>query len=194
MPEVAFAWLQLGDVLGLGHEAEGVGAVQMAVRTIVVYVVALAIVRIGSKRFLGQASAFDMIVAIMLGSIMSRTINGSAAFVPTLLSGAVLIAAHWLLAALAYRLDWLGPLVKGNARLLVRDGEIDRGAMREAVVSDNDLEQAVRLQGGQTNMARVRLAMLERDGSISVIAADREPVVLDVRVEDGVQTVRIRLE
>jgi uncharacterized membrane protein YcaP (DUF421 family) len=40
----------------------------------------------------------------------------------------------------------------------------------------------------------VRLACLERNGSISVIRAEREPVVLEIRVEDGIQTVRVRLE
>jgi uncharacterized membrane protein YcaP (DUF421 family) len=186
--------MQIGDVLGLGREAGEVGAVQMAVRTVVVYVVALAVVRSGSKRFLSQASAFDVIVAIMLGSIMSRAINGSAAFVPTLLSGAVLVAVHWLLAALASRFDWLGPLVKGRPTLLARDGRIDRKAMREAGVSDHDLEQALRLQARRTDLAEVHLAYLERDGSISVIPAERQPAVLDIQVEDGVQTVRVRLE
>ena len=193
MPQFVFAWMQVGG-LALGRDAGEVGAIQMVTRTIVVYAVALAAVRVGRKRFLCQASAFDVIVAIMLGSIMSSAITGSAAFVPTLLSGAVLIAVHRLLAALAYRLDWLGPLVKGTPTLLVCNGRADRGAMRRSGVSDQDLEQAVHLQAGTTDLSRVRLAWLERNGSISVILAEREPAVLDVQVKDGVQTVRVRLE
>jgi uncharacterized membrane protein YcaP (DUF421 family) len=182
MPDLAASLLQ------------GNGALATVVRTVAVYAFALAAVRLGSKRFLSKASAFDVIVAIMLGSIMSRAISDSASFWPTLLSGAVLIALHWLLADLAYRVDWLGPLVKGRATLLVRDGQVDREAMRRAGVSDRDLEQAVRLQAGATDLTLVRQARLERDGSISVVPGDREPVVLDVRVENGVQTVRLRLE
>jgi uncharacterized membrane protein YcaP (DUF421 family) len=182
MSQIALDWIQGDDALST------------AVRTVVVYGFALVAVRLGSKRFLSQASAFDVVVAIMLGSVMSRAISASAPLWPTLLSGAVLIAVHWLLAALAYRLDWLGPLVKGRPALLVRDGRVDREAMRQAGVSDQDLEQAVRLQAGETDLSRVRQARLERDGSISVVSAEREPVVLDVRVEAGVQTVRVRLE
>jgi uncharacterized membrane protein YcaP (DUF421 family) len=74
----------------------------MALRTIAIYTFTLAIVRLGSKRFLGQASAFDTIVGIMLGSVMSRAINGSAPFLPTLGAGAVLIGMHWLLALLSF--------------------------------------------------------------------------------------------
>jgi uncharacterized membrane protein YcaP (DUF421 family) len=60
-------------------------------------------VRLGSKRFLGQTSAFDTIVGIMLGSIMSRAINSSAPFFPTLIAGVVLVG-H---ACLAHRLRTL---------------------------------------------------------------------------------------
>jgi uncharacterized membrane protein YcaP (DUF421 family) len=66
--------------------------------------------------------------------------------------------------------------------------------MRESGVSEQDLQQAIRLQARRTDASQVRLATLERDGSISVIPAERPPEVLDVQVEDGVQTVRIRLE
>ncbi len=171
----------------------GEGVLPTMLRAAAVYLLALAAVRLGSKRFLSQASAFDVVVAIMLGSIISRAVSGSP-FWPTVLSGAVLVAAHALLAALAYRVDWLGPLVKGRPSLRMRDGRVDREAMRQAGVSEHDLEQAVRLQAGESDLSRVRQARLERDGSISVVSAERAPAVLDVRVENGVQTVRIRLE
>jgi uncharacterized membrane protein YcaP (DUF421 family) len=61
-------------------------------------------------------------------------------------------------------------------------------------MSEKDLEQAIRLRAGETELSRIRLAYMERNGSISVITAEREPAVLDIRVEDGVQTVRVRLE
>ena len=44
----------------------------MALRTIVIYAFSLLIVRLGSKRFLSQATAFDVIVGIMLGSVINR--------------------------------------------------------------------------------------------------------------------------
>jgi uncharacterized membrane protein YcaP (DUF421 family) len=154
----------------------------------------LAIIRIGSKRFLSQASAFDVIVGIMLGSVMSRAINGSAPFFPTLLSGLVFVGMHWFFAALAFRFDWFGTLVKGNPILLIEDGKIQREGMRQAGLSDHDLKQALRMQNNHTDPANIRLAYLERSGNISVIPFKGDPRVLDVSVADGVQTVRIELE
>jgi hypothetical protein len=50
-------WEQVQVLLGLGSDISGVGAMQMALRTLIVYAFTLAIVRLGSKRFLGEASA-----------------------------------------------------------------------------------------------------------------------------------------
>jgi uncharacterized membrane protein YcaP (DUF421 family) len=164
-----------------------------AIRAVLVYVFTLAAVRLASKRFLSKATAFDVIVAIMLGSIMSRAIDATNPLVPTLAAGVVLLGLHGLFAVLAYRTDWFGALVKGERVLLVRDGEVRQEGMRRGRITEADLAQAIRLETEQTDPAKVKLAYLERDGSISVIPRQREPRIVDVAVEEGVQTVRIEL-
>ena len=185
---------QFQSLLGLGRDIAEVGVLQMALRTIVVYAFTLAIVRLGSKRFLGRASAFDTVVGIMLGSVMSRAINGSAPFLPTLVAGAVLIAMHWLLALLSFHLDWFGPLVKGSPVLLIKDGQIQEREILRGGITRHDLTQALREHTKQSDPAKIKLAYLERDGGISIIPYKREPRVLDVSIADGVQTVRIELQ
>ena len=184
---------QLQSLLGLGRDVGDVNAGQMALRAIVIYAFTLALVRLGSKRFLGKGTAFDVIIGIMIGSVMSRAINGSAPFLPTLLGGVVLVGLHWLFAVLAFHTDWFGSFVKGEPVLLIEDGKIQRQGMRRGSVSAHDLAQALRMQGNQTDPAKVELAYLERSGDISVIPRKSEPRILDVSVEDGVQTVRIEL-
>jgi uncharacterized membrane protein YcaP (DUF421 family) len=187
-------WAQVQALLGLGLDVGDVGALQMALRTLIIYAFTLAIVRFGSKRLLSQATAFDFIVSIMIGSVMSRAINGSAPFVPTLLAGIVMIALHTLLAVVAFRTDWFGSIVKGNPVLLIKDGEIQQQGVRQSGVSEQDLIQAIRLQAKQTNPSKIRLAYLERNGQISVIPYEHEPRIQDISVANGVQTVRIELE
>ena len=184
----------LGTLLGLGQDVSNVGSFQMALRTILVYVFTLAIVRLGSKRFLAEATAFDVIVGIMLGSIISRAINGSAPFFPTLAAGFVLVVIHWLLGMLSFYLDWFGPLVKGNPVLLIKDGNIQREGMRKAGLSSHDLKQSLRLQAKMNDPSEVKQACMERNGSISVIPYQKDPRILEVDVQDGVKTVRIVLE
>lgn len=179
------------DLLGLGLDVADVSALQMALRTVLIYAATLAIVRVGSKRFLSQATAFDAIVAIMLGSIMSRAINGSAPLLPTIAAGIILVGLHWLIAAIAYSSDWFGFLVKGEPVLLIKDGRLNERGLRGSSISHRDLEEALRIESHVTEPEKVQLAYLERNGGISVIPHKPEPRVIDVSVEDGVQTVRI---
>jgi uncharacterized membrane protein YcaP (DUF421 family) len=183
----------LEDLLGLGIDVQDVNALQMALRTVLIYAATLAIVRVGSKRFLSQATAFDAIVAIMLGSIMSRAVNGSAPFLPTLAAGVILVGLHWLIAAIAYSSDWFGTQVKGNPVLLIKDGDVQEKGMQQTSISSKDLEEALRIESHVTEPEHVQLAYLERNGGISVIPRKSEPRVLNVTVQDGVQTVRIEL-
>jgi len=179
-------------LLGIGAEELTPG--QMALRAVLTFVVTVAIIRLGNKRLFGKGTAFDLVVAIMIGSVMSRAITNASALLATWLAGVVLVAMHWLLATLSYHLDWFGPLVKGNPVLLVKDGQIQPDGMREGGVSQADLDQALRAEGSEPDPSGVRLAYMERDGSISVVPRNEGPRILEVSVADGVQTVRIVLE
>jgi uncharacterized membrane protein YcaP (DUF421 family) len=188
------AWQLLEALLGLGRDVGDVTVGQMALRTLLIYGAALVIVRVGSKRFLSRASAFDVIVAVMFGSVVGRAINGSAPFFPTLAAGIVLVGLHWAFAALAFHTDWFGSVVKGNPVLLVRDGQIQWKGMRKSAVSERDLAEGMRIHGREPDPSKIKLAYVERSGRISIVAEKSEPRILDVAVEEGVQTVRIKLE
>jgi uncharacterized membrane protein YcaP (DUF421 family) len=191
---ISFLGEQMQTLLGLGADVADVNALQMALRTMLVYPITLLLVRFGSKRFMSEATAFDVIVAIMLGSVLSRAINGSAPFVPTLLAGAVLLALHWLLAFIAYRTDWFGSLVKGQPVLLIEYGEVQQDGMRRGSITWNDLRQALRLRANQIDLTNIRLAYLERNGQISFVPRGGEPRVVEMSVKDDVQTVRVELD
>ena len=79
-------------ILGLGTEELSLG--QMTVRVPIVYITAVIVVRLGKKRFLGKNTAFDVIIGIMLGSILSRAITGNSPFFPTLAASFVLMGIH----------------------------------------------------------------------------------------------------
>lgn len=165
-------WTALAALLDIGNE-DGPGAGAMALRAVIVYAVTLVLVRLGSRRLLAKPSAFDVIVAIMLGSIMSRAINGSAPFAPTLAAGAVLLLMHWAFAMLAVRVHWLSASLKGARIVLVRDGKVLGDGMRRAGITDEDLAEALRLQMHDDDPSKVEAAYMERSGDISVIPHKR---------------------
>lgn len=166
---------------------------EMIVRAVAVYIVGLFIIRFGKQRLLGRTTAFDMVLAFILGSLFSRAINGSAEVLPTAVAGVTLVFLHWGIANLARHWEWCDTLVKGRHRKLVVNGELRRRDMRGADVSERDLHEALRLRGGIDDTAQVEMASMERNGEISILPRKDGPRVFEVSVEEGVQTVRIEL-
>lgn len=132
------------------------------------YVVTLAIVRLGKKRFMGRATAFDVIVGIILGSIVSRAITANAPLLSALAAAAAIMGLHWIFSAAAIRFPGFGKLIKGQPRLLIKNGIIDDAALRREHMSVNDVDEDLR--GESVGAAHeVREARLERNGSLSVL-------------------------
>ncbi|MGB7084865.1 MAG: YetF domain-containing protein [Phormidesmis sp.] len=185
-------YTSVGDWLGLN--ASDLSISQMCLRAVVIYAVALLMVRIvGDRRFAGKYAAVDIVLSIMLGATLSRAINGSASFFPTILASLVLVALHWLLAALSARFPALENRIKGRPQTLVQDGQIKRGAFEKAHITEQDLKTTMRSQGSPTTLDQVASAVLEPNGSISIIPRSLSKVV-DVSVEEGTKTVRILID
>lgn len=160
--------------LGLGLENEDITIAQMSLRALVVFVLAIAMIRIGNKRFMGKSAALDVLLGIVFGSMVSRAITGNAPFTPTLISSLVLVLLHWVLSAIAFRWQWFGTLVKGHDSALVRDGEIQWEAMRKGHVTEHDLQESLRTSGHAPDVRKVAEARLERNGDISVIMRESD--------------------
>ena len=182
----------LWTVLGIGLESRDINVMQMALRAAIIYLVTVLMVRLGKKRFMGRATAFDVILGIMIGSIVSRAVTGNAPFLPALAATAVLLAMHSLFSWAALHWHGFGNLIKGHDQLLIRDGEIDKEEMRKAHMTDRDLWEDLRGKS-ISRLEDVAEGRLERNGGLSVIKAKSGPKTIDVRVSDGVQTVRIEL-
>lgn len=167
--EMLETWL---GPLGGGGDLD---AWQMALRAFIVFCFAVIIVRLGSTRFMSRNSPLDLILAIMLGSVLSRAITGQAAFFPTLAAGAVLVALHSLFALLAAWSDFFGNWVKGSSNLLIEDGRRIPGALLKNRVGTGDLREALRLHGhGHRSIDDIAVARLERNGEISVVLKGEE--------------------
>jgi uncharacterized membrane protein YcaP (DUF421 family) len=141
---------------------------QIIARTILVFAIGLAIVRIGKSRLIGRVTALDVLIGFLLGSLLSRGITGNASISGTAAASATIVFLHWVLTALACRSHRFGMLIKGHCNLLVKDGEIDEPTMLGSHISRHDLEEALHMKGLET-VAQIHLAFKERNGEISII-------------------------
>jgi uncharacterized membrane protein YcaP (DUF421 family) len=157
------------EILGLGLDPRNLSFVQISLRGVIVFIASLAMVRLGSRRFLARLSAFDAILGFILASMLARAVNGSSAFFPTLGGGLVLVGLHRLIGRLAFRWDGFGKLVKGEAETIARNGNPDRSAMERCEISEKDLLEEARLNGPATSIGDIQLATVERNGQVSVV-------------------------
>lgn len=157
-----------GELLGLGLDPQDFTFQHIALRGTIVFFIAIVMVRLGDKRFLSQKTAFDAILGFILASMLARTVNGSAAFWPTLAAGFVLVGLHRLVALTSRRFHSVGHLVKGHSDLLIKDGVLNENAMRKNDLTPNDVSEDLRLQGAE-HPRDVHLAYVERNGKISVV-------------------------
>ena len=80
-------WTSFETLLGLGVEPRNLTFVQISLRGIIVFLVTLVAVRLGHKRSLSRKTPFDAVLLVILAAVLSRAINGSAAFFATLGAG-----------------------------------------------------------------------------------------------------------
>lgn len=168
-------WEFANELLGLELGAGELAMRHMVWRTVIVFTFAIVAIRLAVRRLLGHNAGFDIIVAIVLGSVLSRAINGEAAFFPTLGASVLLVALHYVIASLAFRFHRFSELIKGRAYVLVRNGEIDVASMRRCKITPDDLHENLRLNGGTIAQESVAEARLERNGSISVVRKPDSP-------------------
>jgi uncharacterized membrane protein YcaP (DUF421 family) len=165
----------LGSLDGQTEPGQSIGLIDMCLRAALVYVAVLVMVRLGHKRLLGRSTAFDIVLGIILGSVVSRAITGNAPFFPALAAGMTLILLHSAFSALAIRSAVFARWITGRPRILIRAGALDARQLRRARISEEDLREAVRLSAGLEELEKVQSARLERNGEISVVKKEPAP-------------------
>ena len=157
-------WIKI--IFGEGRDLD---CLQMSCRAIVAFFETLILIRIAGIRTFGKKSAFDNVIIIMLGSILSRVVVGASPFLPTTVACLAFVLVHWLLAWLSLYNDTIGRWVKGEKSSLFKDGRPNARNMRRSRISEKDLEEGLRLRINDETFEQVKEIFIERNGEISVV-------------------------
>ncbi len=162
MPQAFAALLNL-DPLGLAL---------IVVRTVVVYVVLLLGLRLAGKRELGQMTPFDLVVLLIISNAVQNAMVGpDTSLNGGLLAAMVLLVVNWGVGRLGLRYAAVRAGLLGTPTLLVHDGHLVTEHMRREGIAEDEVLQALREHGVQ-DLGSVKLAVLEVDGTISVVPVD----------------------
>lgn len=166
-------WNDLLWVIGFDQAFGELSIWQIIIRTIVVYVTALVLIRVGKRRFMGDYSAIDILLGFVLGSVLARGVTGAISILNMLIVVALLLGLHWLMATVSFYWPAFEKAVESSPRKLVENGKVIDEAVRKSKITNDELSQALREEGQVEDISEVNAAYLERDGSITVIPKER---------------------
>jgi uncharacterized membrane protein YcaP (DUF421 family) len=145
---------------------------QIPLRTLVIYLVILAGLRLSGKRQLGQMNAIDLALLLLIANAVQNAMTGpDTSLLGGILAAATLLIANAALSFARARLPMLSDAVEGHATELIRNGQVLTANLRHEEITEDELMAALR-EHGIEDVKDVTLAELEVDGSISVVPVD----------------------
>jgi uncharacterized membrane protein YcaP (DUF421 family) len=149
----------------------------VAARTAVVYLVLLVGLRLTGKRQVGQFTPFDLLLLLLLANAVQNAMVGpDVSLLGGLVAAATLLVLNGIVATISRRTIGAERFLEGTPTILIRHGLVLDGSLAREGISQEDLLRALR-EHGIDNPELVRSAILEVDGSISVLREDEAPPV-----------------
>ena len=143
--------------------------INVFVRTVILYMLVVALMRLTGKRQIGQLELTELVTAFMISELVANPINDNS--IP-LLYGIIpaisLVCLEVFLSYISIKSRSFRKLVAGNALALIRKGKLDKDQMNKARITVEELISAMRC-AGVSNLKSVEYAFLEPNGTISVL-------------------------
>ena len=160
-----------------------------ALRASFVYVFLLLVVRLLGKREIGSTSAFDLVVALILGEVVDEIIYGDV----TILQGvvAIVVVAIWHLVNswASFKSEIIDKITGAPPTVVVKNGQIQRKNLAKERLNEEELFSELRMMGVD-DVKEVKQATLEPNGKVSVIQEEwAKPVqrqdIMDAKPKNG---------
>ena len=146
-----------------------ISVAEKVLRSAAVYVFLLVAFRLCGKRQLGQLSAFDLVVLLLISNVVQNAVIGNDNSLGGGLIGATtILLLNAVVAYLTFRFKRVDRVVEHSPTVLVRHGRIIRANLRRERLGPRDLRAALR-HHGVVSLRDIRYAFLEEDGHVSVV-------------------------
>lgn len=151
-----------------------IGTLAIVGKTAAVYVFVVLGLRLLGKRELGQMSVHDLVLIVVIAnSVQNAMLGHDVTLVGGLASALTLLVINRGATELLVRHAQVRHWLVGEPVLIVRDGQLLWGPMRREGIT-RDLVLAAMREHGIGQLEDVQLAVLEIDGSISVVAKEAQ--------------------
>jgi uncharacterized membrane protein YcaP (DUF421 family) len=143
---------------------------EIILRSAVVYVFLIVLLRFTGKRQIGQLAPFDLVLLLVLSNAVQNAMNGGDnSVLGGLVSASTLVALNSTVAFVTARSKRAEGLIEGHPLVLIHNGKLYGKMMDQAKITRHELNAALR-QAGCSCVEEVHYAVLENNGTISVVA------------------------
>lgn len=152
-------------------------------RTFIIYFIISCAMRFMGKRQLGELQPSELVSTVLISNLASICIEEPALpIIYSILPVLFITVLELFNSALAFRFPAYDRIVSGKPISVIHDGKINQNALHEMRLTMNDLLKALRCQG-QFSPAEVALAVVETDGSLSILPQNEKAVYLPLLVD-----------
>jgi uncharacterized membrane protein YcaP (DUF421 family) len=138
--------------------------------TLAVYLFIVVAIRLFGKKELAQLSVVDLVFILLISNAVQNAMVGpDSTLSGGLVAASTLFIVNYLLKYLQYRFPRFGKAVQGDAIMLVYEGKYMEDHLKKARITKDEIMEAVR-EHGVASIEQVNLAIMEVDGSISVLS------------------------
>ena len=139
------------------------------VRTIIIYIIVLLVMRGMGKRQIGQMQPFELVIAMMIADLAATPMSEIGIPITYgLIPIFGLLVMHILISILNLKSIKFRELVCGKPRILIYRGKIDQTALKKENFTINELQERLR-NNNINNIGDVEYAILETSGQVTVV-------------------------
>lgn len=144
----------------------------IALRAVSVYLFILIAIRIFGKKELSQLSTSDLVLILLISNAVQNAMVGpDTSLGGGFVAAAALFLVNYLFKQGLFFFPKFNRTVEGDETMLVYKGNIIDEHLRKERITLNELQAVIR-EHGVADVKDVELAILERDGNISIVSKE----------------------
>jgi len=143
-------------------------------RTTVIYVVVVIGLRLVGKRHVAQLSIIDLVLILLLSNAVQNAMVGeNSSLLGGMTAAMTLLVLNYLFSYFFFRFRKVTKVFEGTPTLLIHNGRVIMKHLEQEKITAEELERVIR-EHGIESIAEVKTAVMEVDGTISIIGGAGE--------------------
>lgn len=144
----------------------------IAFRSLAVYIFMLIAIRLTGKKELSQLNTIDVVLILLISNaVQNAMVGNNTSLLGGLAAAAVLFTLNYLLKKITFKNKKIRDFVFQHPEILIHNGKLNFEKLSHLGITDEEIKEAMR-EHGVEHYKDVKLAMFEVDGNISIISGE----------------------